>query len=143
MNAESEILELMNDYCFAIDSGDLVKFGKLLRHAEWIAEGKTPGKESQSNLILYEDGTPRTKHTISNISIDVNESGDFAKAHSYVTVFQQTDTLPLQAIYAGDYFDEFERVDGQWRFSKREIRNSLIGNMSAHLKNPSLTIPGA
>jgi hypothetical protein len=30
-----------------------------------------------------------------------------------------------------------------WAFSQREIRNSLIGDMRAHLKIPSLTIPGA
>ncbi|NKC00317.1 MAG: nuclear transport factor 2 family protein [Pseudomonadales bacterium] len=143
MTSEGEILKLMNDYCYAIDSGDLKTFGQLLKHAEWIAEGKKPGKESQSNLILYEDGTPRTKHTLSNISIEIDEAGGTAKAHSYVTVFQQTEALPLQPIYSGDYFDEFERVNGMWQFSRREIRNSLIGNMSAHLKNPSITIPGA
>ncbi len=142
-SAEADILRLMNDYCYAIDSGDMATFGKLLQHAEWIAEGVRPGKESQSNLIFYADGTPRTKHTLSNISIDVDESGTSARAHSYVTVFQQTPDFPLQAIFAGDYFDEFEWVDGTWRFSRREIRHSLIGDMSAHLKNPSATIPGA
>jgi len=143
MSDEAEILKLMNDYCYAIDSGDLRAFGRLLQHAEWIAEGQKPGKESQSNLILYEDGTPRTKHTLSNISIEVDEVAQTATAHSYVTVYQQTKALPLQPIYAGDYFDEFECINGAWRFSKREIRNSLIGDMSAHLKNPSATIPGA
>jgi hypothetical protein len=143
MSAEAEILKLMNDYCYAIDSGDLKAFARLLQHAEWIAEGKKPGKESQSNLILYEDGTPRTKHTLSNVSIEVDETSKTATAHSYVTVFQQTEALPLQPIYCGDYFDEFECINGTWRFSKREIRNSLIGDMSAHLKNPSITIPGA
>lgn len=142
-NAEREIQNLMNDYCYAIDSGDLATFARLMQHAQWIAEGKTPGKESQSNLILYADGTPRTKHRISNISINVDGANNFASAHSYVTVYQQTESFPLQAIFSGDYFDEFQCVDGVWRFSKREIRNSLIGDMSAHLKNPSLTIPGA
>ena len=143
MSAENDILKLMNDYCFAIDSGDLVTFGRLLKHAEWLVEGVAPGKESHSNLILYSDGTPRTKHTLSNISIDIDESANTATSHSYVTIFQQTDDFPLQAIFSGDYFDELECVDDVWRFSKREIRHCLIGNMSAHLKNPSATIPGA
>lgn len=143
MSAEHEILSLMNRYCFAIDSGDLQTFGQLFKHAQWIAEGVKPGKESKNNLILYSDGTPRTKHTISNIELDIDEENHRAQGHCYVTVFQQTDDFPLQAIYSGDYFDEFECVEGVWRFSKREIRNSLIGDMSAHLKVPSLTIPGA
>lgn len=143
MSAESEILSLMNQYCYAIDSGDLKSFGRLLKYADWIAEGQRPGKDSASNLIIYPDGTPRTKHTISNVSIEVDAAGRSATAHSYVTVFQQTESFPLQAIYSGDYFDEFECVDGQWRFSRREIRNSLIGDMRAHLKVPSASIPGA
>jgi len=143
MSAESEILRLMNEYCYAIDSGDLETFGRLLRHAEWFAEGEKRGRESQSNLIIYSDGTPRTRHTLSNVTLDVFESENRASGRSYVTVYQQTDDLPLQPIFAGEYFDEFERVDGAWRFSRREVRNCLIGNMSAHLKDPSKTIPGA
>lgn len=143
MDSEKEILHLMNEYCFAIDSGDLAAFGSLFAHAEWIAEGKKPGKESANNLIIYADGTPRTKHMMSNIDLEIDEINARAVGHCYVTVWQQTDDFPLQAIFAGDYFDEFERVEGKWRFSKRELRHSLIGDMSAHLKVPSLTIPTA
>lgn len=143
MDSEKQIIKLMNDYCFAIDSGDLATFARMFAHAEWISESKRPSKESANNLILYPDGTPRTKHAISNISLEIDESNDKAKGQSYVVVWQQTEDFPLQAIFAGDYFDEFQRVEGQWRFSKRELRNSLVGDMSAHLKVPSLTIPGA
>jgi hypothetical protein len=143
MNAESEILKLIHRYCYAIDAGDFETFGKLLEHAEWTVEGKPPGGSGISNIILYPDGTPRTKHTVSNTTLEVNSVQGTATAHSYVTIFQQTSELPLQPIYAGDYFDEFERVRGLWRFAKRDIRASLIGDMSAHLKNPSATVPGA
>ena len=143
MNSEKEILALMNQYCYAIDTGDLESFGRLFGHAQWIAEGQTPGEDSLANIILYTDGTPRTKHTISNITLEIDEEAGTAKGHSYVTVFQQTNDFPLQAIFSGDYHDEFECVDGKWRFSRREIKNSLIGDMSAHLRNPSATIPGA
>ena len=143
MDSEKEILHLMNEYCFAIDSGDLATFGRLFAHAQWIAEGKKPGKESANNLIIYSDGTPRTKHMMSNIDLEIDEINARAVAHCYVTVWQQTDDFLLQAIFAGDYFDEFEQVEGKWRFSKRELRHSLIGDMSAHLKVPSLTIPTA
>jgi len=143
MSANSEILSLMNQYCYAIDTGDFKAFARLFEHAEWIAEGKKYDRNAPSNIILYSDGTPRTKHTTSNITLEIDDVEGTAKGRSYVTVFQQTTELPLQPIFSGDYYDEFERVDGQWRFRKREIRNSLIGDMSAHLKNPSETIPGA
>jgi hypothetical protein len=49
----------------------------------------------------------------------------------------------LQAIFVGEYFDQFVKEHDRWRFSVREIRHSLIGDMSKHLRVPSLTIPGA
>jgi 3-phenylpropionate/cinnamic acid dioxygenase small subunit len=101
MSAEAHIRDLMNRYCFAIDSGDFKTFQRLFEHAQWIAEGQTPGPEAANNLILYADGTPRTKHVISNISIEVDDEHNAASAHSYVTVYQATDDFPLQAIFAG------------------------------------------
>jgi hypothetical protein len=143
MNDESQILQLMNQYCFAIDSGDFAKFQQLFEQAQWIAEGQRPSKESANNLIVYPDGTPRTKHVISNIQIDIQEDQTAAIARSYVTVYQATDDFPLQAIFVGEYFDQFVKEHDRWRFSVREIRHSLIGDMSKHLRVPSLTIPGA
>ena len=143
MNAIEEIRKLMNQYCYFIDNGDFEAFGRLFEHAVWIAEGQEPGEDSLSNIIIYADGTPRTKHISSNVTIEVDEAAGTAKGHSYVTVFQQPEAFPLQPIFSGKYFDEFEHVEGNWRFARREIKNSLIGDMTAHLKNPSATIPGA
>jgi hypothetical protein len=58
-----------------------------------------------------------------------------------VTVFQQTDGFPLQPVFSGHYFFDFTRVNGAWRFTKREIRSGLVGDLSAHLKAPSETAP--
>ena len=143
MSAEAHIRDLMNQYCFAIDSGDFKTFQRLFRQAQWIAEGRTPGPEAADNVILYADGTPRTKHVITNIHIDADEKRNAATAHSYVTVYQATDDFPLQAIFVGDYLDTFVNEAGHWRFAVREIKHSLIGDMSRHLRVPSLTIPGA
>lgn len=143
MNSVEEIQKLMNQYCYCIDSGDFAGLGRLFEHAVWIAEGQQPSADSLSNIIIYSNGTPRTKHIYSNVTIEVSEKTYTAKGHSYVTVFQQTESFPLQPIFAGEYFDDFECVDGKWRFSRREIKNSLIGDMTAHLRNPSATIPGA
>jgi hypothetical protein len=80
---------------------------------------------------LYPDGTPRTKHVITNV--DIRLDGDAATSRCTVTVFQQTDVLPLQPIASGHYVDRFERVDGVWRFSERELRNFLYGDRSQHI----------
>ena len=143
MSAQKEITDLMNLYCSAIDSGDLKTFAWLFANATWIAEGRVPGPESMNNMILYADGTPRTKHVITNLTLDIDEAASTASGHSYVTVYQQTPEFPLQAIFVGEYYDTFSLSAQGWAFTRREIRHSLIGNMRAHLKTPSLTIPGA
>ena len=143
MSAQKEITDLMNLYCTAIDSGDLKTFSRLFANATWVAEGRVPGPESMNNMILYADGTPRTKHVITNLTLDIDEAASTASGHSYVTVYQQTPEFPLQAIFVGEYYDAFSLSAQGWAFTRREIRHSLIGNMRAHLKTPSLTIPGA
>jgi hypothetical protein len=80
---------------------------------------------------LYPDGTPRTKHVITNV--DIRLDGDAARSRCTVTVFQQTDVLPLQPIASGHYHDRFERVDDRWRFTERELRNFLYGDRSQHI----------
>ena len=148
MSSRDEILHLMNRYGFTIDTGDLDSFADLFEHGEWGMEGADPfvGKQqfldALSNIIIYEDGTPRTKHVTANVDLDIDEAAGKAKCQCYVTVFQQTDKFPLQAIFSGHYFDDFERVDGKWRFKKRHIRHQLVGDMTAHLKTVGDIVPG-
>ena len=115
MNSVSEITHLINQYGFTIDTGDVDGFAALFEHAEWAVEGAVPnyGKEDMlqnvvANVRLYDDGTPKTKHVVSNVELNIDEVSGTATAQSYVTLFQQTDTFPLQAIFSGHYFDDFE-----------------------------------
>jgi hypothetical protein len=82
---------------------------------------------------LYEDGTPRTRHVTTNVTVEVDDDAGIASARSYYTVFQQTDALPLQSIIAGHYHDTFHRVDGRWAFDTREMFVDLTGDLSHHL----------
>ena len=149
MSAREEILHLMNSYCFAIDTGDGEGLANLFEHSTWGVEGAALARGRQdamaiwANVKIYADGTPKTRHVTSNVELTIDEAAGTASSECYVTVFQQTDELPLQAIFSGHYFDRFERVSGSWRFTQRLIRHPLTGNMSAHLKVPSDTIPKA
>ena len=79
---------------------------------------------------------------VADEDLDIDETAGTAKSQCYVTVFQQTDAFPLQAIFSGHYFDDFERVNGKWRFKKRHIKHQLVGDMSAHLKTIGEIVPG-
>ena len=83
-------------------------------------------------IIRYPDGTPRTKHVVTNPIIDVD--ADRATCRSYYMVLQQTDELPLQLVVSGRYHDRFERVEGVWRFSYRDFTLiDSVGDTSHHL----------
>ncbi len=79
----------------------------------------------------YPDGTPRTKHVMTNPIVEVDEDAGTGTARSYFTVLQQVDDLPLQPVIAGRYRDEFERADGEWRFTHRHMICDLFGDLVA------------
>ena len=78
--ASASIKRLMHEYCTAIDHGDFKRFGLLMKGARWLVEGEPPSPESATNVIVYDDDTPRTKHVISNIDITLADSGSEATA---------------------------------------------------------------
>jgi 3-phenylpropionate/cinnamic acid dioxygenase small subunit len=85
--------------------------------------------------IRYSDGTPQTKHVITNPIIEVNEGEGTATCRSNYVVFQQTDTLVFQAIVAGRYRDKFLRINGEWRFAERDYSLvDMVGDISQHLR---------
>jgi hypothetical protein len=42
----------------------------------------------RDNVIVYDDGTPRTKHIVTNLAIEVDEDTGTAVSRSYFTVLQ-------------------------------------------------------
>ncbi|MCW2655202.1 MAG: dioxygenase [Mycobacterium sp.] len=89
----------------------------------------------QALVIRYPDGTPRTRHLVTNPIMDID--ADCATCRSYYTVLQQTDEFPLQVVVSGRYHDRFERVGGVWRFSYRDYTLiDFVGDTSHHLSQP-------
>jgi 3-phenylpropionate/cinnamic acid dioxygenase small subunit len=135
-----EIENLVYAYAERIDAGDLSGVAELFRNGRvQAAPGVVfEGVEQVRGLYdsatrLYDDGTPRTRHVTTNVTVEVDDEAGTAAARAYYTVFQQTDELPLQAIIAGRYHDTFHRVDGRWCFDTREIFVDLTGDLSQHL----------
>ena len=139
MDDHRAIENLLYRYAERIDAGDFEGVAELFRHATIIAAGGQHRIEGYEAVLamyrgftrLYDDGTPRTQHIVSNARVEVD--GDSAQAHSRFTVLQATDALALQAIIAGHYADRFERVDGAWRFAERAMIPTLYGDVSQHL----------
>jgi 3-phenylpropionate/cinnamic acid dioxygenase small subunit len=134
------IENLIYRYAERIDAGDLAGVAELFTHGRIQAapgivfEGAEQVRGMYDSATrLYDDGTPRTRHTTTNVAIETDDEAGTAAARAYYTVFQQTDELPLQPIIAGRYADTFHRVEGQWWFDTREIFVDLSGDLSHHL----------
>jgi hypothetical protein len=127
-------------YAGLVDEGDFAGVGKLLADATFTAAaGSVTGADAieamlAENVIVYDDGTPRTKHIITNVITEVDEEAGTAVCRSCFTAMQALPDLPLQPIVCGRYDDRFERHDSQWRFVARHVRTDLVGNISHHLR---------
>lgn len=141
MDSCRSIENLIYRYAELIDAGNLDALAALFEHASVGAAGDAqPAVGSAAVRQMYEHstrlypcGTPRTRHMTTNVQIEVNEQDDYAHSRSCFNVLQQTDELPLQMIISGRYEDEFEKVDGEWRFCKRRMHIDLMGDLSHHL----------
>ncbi len=140
MDSARQIENLIYRYAELIDTGDLAGVAALFANGEIISTEHGARFTGTSEVLdlykmscrLYEDtGTPKTKHLTTNVIIDV--SGDTAKARSYYTVVQATESLPMQPIISGRYHDTFRSREGTWEFASREMFVDLEGDCSAHL----------
>lgn len=135
------IENLIATYAERIDEGDFAAVGVLLADATFIGGvGSVSGADAiekmlRDNVIVYDDGTPRTKHVITNVAIEVDDQAGTAVSRSYFTVLQEVPNLALQPIVAGRYHDRFERRDGRWRFVEKRVMSELVGDVSRHLRD--------
>jgi 3-phenylpropionate/cinnamic acid dioxygenase small subunit len=136
------IENLIAIYAELVDDGDFAGLGTLLAEATFTGSGASVSspeaieKMFRDMLIVYDDGTPRTKHVTTNIAIEADEEAGTAVSRAYFTVLQALPGLPLQPIVSGRYRDRFKRCDGQWRFAERRVRVDLVGDVSRHLRQP-------
>ncbi|TSD49530.1 nuclear transport factor 2 family protein [Rhodococcus sp. KBS0724] len=139
-SSATAITNLLYTYAENIDAGRLEDAATLFRHATIRTRGGTVLDEAgllnlwRTNVKIYDDGTPRTKHVITNPIIEIDDDAGRATCRSYYTVLQATSALPLQVIAAGRYHDEFERAGETWRFASRDYSLlDLVGDFSSHL----------
>ena len=142
MSDRDDITSLVHRYAELLDSGRLSDVVALFSRATWRSAGngtsvvtltKEEVRATYDRVILYADGTPRTHHLITNLTIDLADSADDASATCYFTVLQGIDVgKPIETILSGRYSDRF-RKDGQgWYFTDRVFHADLIGDQSRH-----------
>jgi 3-phenylpropionate/cinnamic acid dioxygenase small subunit len=139
-----EIIELLYRYAELIDAGDFDGVGQLLSRSTFggRASGSVSGAENIAKLFAkttrrYPDhgNTPRTRHLVLNPIVVLNADGTAATRSTFCVV-QDTETVPIQPIVVGRYFDTFSCATDDpagWYFTNRTVDVEMIGDISAHL----------
>ena len=141
MSPDVEIGNLLYRYTESVDQGDLQSVAAMFSHGEIVdglSGGVIPGEQVlevySGFLQIHEDGTPCTRHITTNVIFNIDDASGIANTRSSFAVFQAREDFPLQPILIGRYHDQFERIDGLWRFRQRKIFSDLMGDLSQHLK---------
>jgi len=136
-----EVMNLVYAYPERIDSGDFAGIGELMADAV-IEMGDGETLQGSTAVREYferwtrrypDDGTPHTRHCITNPIVEIDEAAGTAVVRYYITVLQRTDEFPLQPVWSNRYEDHFERKDGHWRFTRRRGFAHLPGDVTHHL----------
>lgn len=142
--AALEIPALLARYAEAFDAGDFAAAAALFDGGCVVVEGREiSGAERiaamwRSFVILHEDGTPRTRHLVTNPAITLSPDGKGADCRSQWTVLQKLPDAELKLVGTGRYEDRFEHDGQQWRFARRNYAGvDFWGDASGHLKNPN------
>src|SRR2546423_7412523 len=83
-SSQRAIENLIATYAELVDDGDFAGVGMLLADATFAGGGGSVSgadaieKMLRDSLIVYDDGTPRTKHVTTNVAIDVDEEAGAA-----------------------------------------------------------------
>jgi 3-phenylpropionate/cinnamic acid dioxygenase small subunit len=131
---------LIAAYAELVDDGDFAGVGVLLGDATFAGSGASVSgagaieRMLRDMVIVYDDGTPRTRHVTTNVVIEADEAAGTALARAYFTVLQALPGFPLQPVVSGRYRDRFERRSGRWAFAERRVLVGLVGDVSRHLR---------
>lgn len=130
------IREVMAEYCYALDACRFTDVAALFAEdGEWTTTyGSARGREAiaallDSNVPKPGEG-PQRKHYITNIVIRL--VGDRATATSDYLVVRESNA-GLLPVMGGRYNDAFVKLDGSWRFARKELEHHIWGDMA--LKN--------
>jgi hypothetical protein len=153
VSASDDIRNLLHRYSEAVDTGNFDELGVIFAHATFRSQlgdnppadplpGPEVGEMFHNGITVYADGTPRTRHIVTNSIIEVDEDAGRATARSYNTTLQQVPDRSIEIIATARYADSFERVDGVWRFTERIVRHAsidgetrdFIGDMTFHVQ---------
>ena len=78
-SSEAAIRGLLDAYCERLDAGNFDGVAELFRHGVFRSprgtnlEGAAAVRSQYDAVLLYDDGTPRTKHVLGTVIVEVDD----------------------------------------------------------------------
>jgi SnoaL-like domain len=117
----AELRELADRYCLAIDDSDWAALlGMFTEDAEMA--GVTGREQVVGVLRQIRSGYGRTIHTAIAQTLTFGGTGD--QASGVIASRAELAIAGHTVLSAMRYFDDYARIDGQWRFARRTLRFS-------------------
>jgi 3-phenylpropionate/cinnamic acid dioxygenase small subunit len=138
---KTEISSLVHAYARLLDEGDFEAVADLFERATWRSamtgetrQGRAEVRAAYDGVRLYE-GSPRTKHLITNLQIDHRPGAATATATCSFTVLHSPAAgVPIEIVLAGRYEDRVKKLNGRWWFADRLFLVDLVGDLSRHFR---------
>ncbi len=138
---EEQIRTLVTAYAERLDAGDLDGVAALFARGRFVSSrggaarvGAAAVRTVYEPVVLYDDGTPRTKHVLGNLEVDCDRAAGTATATCVFTVLQAERPGALRAVLSGRYHDRFSHEEGRWWFAERTVHPDLLGDLSSHMQ---------
>lgn len=118
------ITDLVHAYCNAADRHDHEKMRALYHEDATDDHGaffKGLAMDFIDQLPAIQEPMQILHHNVTTVNIALD--GDYAEGEIYVLAFHQvrTDDGPVDLLIGGRYFDQYERRDGEWKYSHRAV----------------------
>jgi hypothetical protein len=131
MSDAAEITGLVNASAFLLDEGDVEAVAALFEESTWRSDSREEvlyGSTEVRSVYeqLYASGrSARTKHLLTNLSVNVEPGATTASSRCYWSVLRADSEKGLTITLSGQYLDQFEKSDGRWHFADRLIKVDL------------------
>jgi hypothetical protein len=134
---KDEIREVMARYCHALDSGRYGDVARLFTEdGQWTTDYDSAIGPAAIEAVLTRNVPrkgegPQRKHFIANVIIDL--AGDAADARSDYLIIRESEN-GLIPVMGGTYLDKFAKVDGVWKFKRKELVHDIAGDMALKVR---------
>jgi SnoaL-like domain len=143
LTSQRQIERMIYEVGYALEAGDFTRVGELMGDATMGADrigrkafrGAKEIRDQYSRTNVVYPGRGRaSKEIYHNVVVDIDLDANRARSVTSYTVAHQAPGEQFALIVAGRYEDEWERVEGTWRWYDRYIVVQYKNDLDRHMR---------